>query len=137
MSLAWKRERSGGSRGLPLYLGTGSPRAMTRKSSLTRMIFQLSSSSLVCSCQTATSKSNQGWLTSKIGMARSNTTHTWVLLWTLNKLGQFCHEKKKKKKTVKARNADLQQLVITLRRHQEASIFQLHLSVLQQVVKNR
>ena len=30
--LAWKRERSGGSSGLPGNLGTGSPRAMTIKS---------------------------------------------------------------------------------------------------------
>lgn len=49
MSRAWKRDRSGGSSGFPVYLGTGSPRAITRKSSLTRTIFQESSSSLVCS----------------------------------------------------------------------------------------
>lgn len=54
-SLAWKRERRGGSSGFPLYLGTGRPRAMTRKSSLTRTIFQLSSSSMVCSCNVSDS----------------------------------------------------------------------------------
>lgn len=56
MSLAWKRDRRGGSSGLPLYLGTGRPRAMTQKSSLTRTIFQLSSSSLVCSCNVSSIK---------------------------------------------------------------------------------
>jgi len=43
-SRAWKRERSGGSSGLPTYLGTGRPSAMTRKRSLTRTSFHASNS---------------------------------------------------------------------------------------------
>lgn len=37
MSLAWKRDLNGGSSGAPRYLGTGNPKAITRKSSETRI----------------------------------------------------------------------------------------------------
>jgi len=35
-SLAWNRDRNGGSKGFPRYRGTGIPSAITLKSSLTR-----------------------------------------------------------------------------------------------------
>ncbi len=47
--LTWNLDLRGGSRGFPTYLGTGSPRAITRKSSLTRTNCQRSSSSFPCS----------------------------------------------------------------------------------------
>lgn len=90
MSLAWKRERRGGSRGLPLNFGTGSPRAITRKSSLTRTIFQLSNSSLLCSCNEPRHNSDKPCISSHYQKRDANLKKYSLIFQTIRLQESWC-----------------------------------------------